>query len=102
MAARRPRTQRRADARATRKLIHDRERLWGLSPGGAADRPLTIPSPAVIDARVAAMRCPQCDGEYTLRDHETTRGGDRVVSVICKLCHAPRRIWFRLGSSAPN
>jgi hypothetical protein len=102
MAARRPRTQRRADARATRKLIHDRERLWSLSPGGSAARPLTIPSPSVVDARVAAMTCPQCEGEYTVRDHETTRTGDRVVSVVCKLCHVARQIWFRLGSTAPN
>ena len=102
MAARRPRTQRRAVARATRKLIHDRERLWSLSPGGAAARPITIPSPSVIDARVAAMRCPQCESDYTVRDHETTPTGDRVVSVVCKLCHAPRQIWFRLGSASPN
>lgn len=101
MSAKRPRTQRRADARATKKLIHDRERLWSLSPGGSAARPLTVPSPAVIDSRVAAMHCPQCDAEYTLKDHET-RGGDRVVSVVCKLCHAPRQIWFRLGSAAAN
>ena len=59
-------------------------------------------STAVIDARVAAMRCPQCDGDYDLRDHEAARTGDRVVSVRCKLCHVPRQIWFRLGSAAAN
>lgn len=100
MSAKRPRTQRRADARATKKLIHDRERLWSLSPGGSPARPLTVPSPAVIDSRVAAMHCPQCDGEYTQRDHET-RDGARVVSVVCKLCHVPRQIWFRLAAG-PN
>lgn len=102
MAGKRPRTQRRADARATRKLIHDRERLWSLSPGGSAARPITVVSPAVIEARVAAMPCPQCEGELALREHETTPTGDRVVSVRCKLCHAPRQIWFRLGSAAPS
>ncbi|MBZ0232345.1 MAG: hypothetical protein K8M05_08335 [Deltaproteobacteria bacterium] len=102
MAGKRPRTQRRADARATRKLIHDRERLWSLSPGGSAARPITVVSPAVIDARVGAMRCPQCEGELALREHEASPSGDRVVSVRCKLCHTPRQIWFRLGSAAPS
>ena len=102
MAGKRPRTQRRADARATRKLIHDRERLWRLSPGGAVERPITVVSPAVIDARVAAMRCPQCENEYALQAHDVTSAGDRVVSVRCKLCHVARQIWFRLGSASPN
>ncbi len=102
MAAKRPRTQRRADARATKKLVHDRERLWLLSPGGSAVRPITVVSPAVIDARVAAMRCPQCESDYAVREQEATRTGDRVVSVRCKLCHVPRQIWFRLGSAAAN
>lgn len=102
MAGKRPRTQRRADQRATRKLIHDRERLWLLSPGGSAERPITVPSSAVIDARVAALRCPQCEGDYALREHDIERSGDRVVSVTCKLCHVARKIWFRLGSTSPN
>jgi len=102
MAVKRPRTQRRADERATRKLVHDRERLWALSPGGSAARPITVVSAAVIDARVAALRCPQCEGEYAQRDHEAAGGGERVVTVRCKLCHAPRQIWFRLGSVAPS
>lgn len=102
MAAKRPRTQRRADARATRKLIHDRERLWSLSPGGSEGRPITVPSPSVIESRVASMRCPQCEGEYGLREQEATASGARVVSVRCRLCHVARQIWFRLGSSAAN
>lgn len=102
MAGKRPRAQRRADARATRKLIHDRERLWSLSAGASAKQPITVVSTAVIDARVAAMRCPQCEGDYALREHDATSTGERVVSVRCKLCHVARQIWFRLGSSGPN
>jgi hypothetical protein len=102
MTGKRPRTQRRADDRATRKLIHDRERLWRLSPGGSPQQPITVVSPAVIDARVAAMTCPQCEGELALREHETTSTGDRRVTARCKLCHVARQIWFRLGTTAPN
>jgi len=105
MAAKRPpraRTERRVRERDTRRLVRDRERLAALLPGGSADRPLPVPSPAVIEPRVAAMRCPQCDGEYTLKDHAAEPGGLRIVSVTCRICHVSRRIWFRLGSTAPS
>ena len=102
MAARRPRTQRRADERAMRKLIHDRERLWSMSPGGSEGRPITVPSTSVIASRVAAMRCPQCAGEYGPGEQAATASGARVVSARCKQCHVVRSIWFRLGSTAAN
>ena len=102
MASKRPRTQRRVDERAARRLVQDRERLWALSPGGAAARPISIDSPAVIEARVGSMRCVQCDGEYAIKDHEAAGDGVRRVSVRCKQCHVGREVWFRLGSSAPS
>lgn len=102
MGKKRPeRTERRVRERAARGLVRDREKLAGLSPGGSAARPIEVPSPAVIDSRVEAMRCPQCEGTYQLDDHET-EGGLRVVSVTCRLCHVSRRLWFRLGTSAPS
>lgn len=97
----RARVERRAQERDARRLVRDRERLAALSPGGSAARPLDVPSPAVIESRVARLRCPQCDGEYTLVEHAAEQGL-RVVSVTCRVCHVPRRIWFRLGSSAPS
>jgi hypothetical protein len=102
MATRRPRTERRAGERATRKLIHDRERLWSLSSGGTAARPIEVDSPAVIEVRVRAMACPQCEGEYAIREHAAAGAGVRMIAAVCQRCHAPRQIWFRLGSSAPS
>lgn len=102
MAGKRPRTERRVAERAARKHVQDVERLWAMSPGGEAARPITVDSAAVIEVRVASMRCPQCEGEYALRAHDAAGSGVRVVSVVCRQCHAPRRIWFRLGSSSPN
>lgn len=97
----RPRTERRERERDARRLVRDREKLYLLSPGGSAARPLEVPSPSVIEVRVGAMRCPQCDGEYTLHEHAAD-AGLRVVSVTCRICHVPRKIWFRLGSSLPS
>jgi predicted Zn finger-like uncharacterized protein len=76
--------------------------VWALSPGGAAARPIIVASSAVIEARVGSMRCPQCEGEYAVKDHEAAGDGVRRVSVRCRLCHVGREVWFRLGSSAPS
>ena len=102
MPPQRPRTQRRLDARAQRKLVQDRERLWAMSPGGSAARPITLDSAAVIEVRARALPCPQCDGELVVREHRAEGPGLRAVDVRCARCHAPRTIWFRLGSSAPS
>ncbi len=103
MGKKRPeRTARRAADRDARRLVRDRERLAALSPGGSPDRPLPIDSPAAIDARVASLRCPQCDGGYTLDDHQADPRGLRAIAVTCRLCHVGRTIWFKLGSSAPS
>lgn len=73
-----------------------------MSPGGEQARPITVDSAAVIEVRVAGMTCPQCEGEYSVKAHDAAGAGVRVVSVVCRLCHVARRIWFRLGSSAAN
>lgn len=103
MGSKRPeRSQRRARERAARRLVRDRERLAGLVPGGSPERPIEVPSPAVIEGRVASLQCPQCEGTYTLDDHQSAGEGLRVVSVTCRLCHVPRQLWFRLGSPEPS
>ncbi len=98
----RPRTERRRRDRDAQALVRDRERLFALSTGGSAERPIAIDSPAVIEPRVRALRCPQCDGELTLRDHRAAGAGLREVDVICRHCHAARTLWFRLGATAAN
>jgi len=103
VATRRPeRTERRARERAARRLVRDRERLARLSPGGSADHPIEVDSPAVIEGRAASLRCPQCDGEYTVDEHRSAGPGLRVVAVKCRTCRVARELWFRLGSSAPS
>jgi hypothetical protein len=103
MGRKRPeRTERRARERAGRAMVRDRERLAALSPGGSETRPLAIDSVAVIESRIGSMRCPQCDGEYTIDDHRAPPNGLRVVAVTCRICHVGRSLWFRLGSSAAS
>jgi hypothetical protein len=97
----RERTARRIRERDARQLVRTREQLAAMAYGGAPERPIDISSPAVVEPRVASLRCPQCDGTYTLDDHQLD-AGLRRISVTCRLCHVSRNLWFRLVVTGPN
>lgn len=83
--------------------MRDRERLAGLEPGGAADRPIDVASPAQVDVIAEARPCPLCDGSLRLREHAAaTVGGARlrVAHLVCSACGIGRQMYFRL--SAPS
>lgn len=102
MSTKRPRTARRVAERAARKLVHDREKLFALSPGGSRERPLSVSSASVIEVRVESLPCPQCEGPYRLREHVSEGPGLRRVDVICRQCGAPRSLFFRIVDDSPN
>jgi hypothetical protein len=96
------RTERRAQERDARKQVRDREKLAALSQGGAMDRPIAVPSSAVIEGRTESMPCPQCAGLYRIREHRSAGPGLRCVDVTCRQCGAPRTLWFRIVVDEPN
>jgi predicted Zn finger-like uncharacterized protein len=96
------RTQRRARERAARQLVRDREKLAQLSPGGSAQRPIEVASAPVVEIRVRAMTCPQCDGDYKVEDHRSAGQGVRPVDVRCNRCGVARTLWFRIVAPEPN
>lgn len=96
------RTARRARERDARKLVRDREKLAALSPGGAKERPIVVASAAVIEGRAGSLPCPQCEGQYRIRDHRSAGSGVRCVDVTCRQCGAPRTLWFRIAVDEPN
>lgn len=97
MKRKRPeRTARRAQERALRKVVRDREKLAGLTLGGGRDHPLVVSSSAVIEGRAAASPCPQCQGEYRILEHRAEAGGLRPVDVQCRRCGVARTLWFRI------
>lgn len=103
MGKKRPeRTARREQERAARQLVRDREKLARLIAGGSAERPLEVTSSAVIEPRVRAIPCPQCEGELAILDHRSTGQGMRAVDVRCRTCGVPRTLWFRIVSDEPN
>ena len=103
MGRKRPeRTERRARERAARQLVRDREKLASLVAGGAPERPIEVVSSAVIEGRVGAMPCAQCEGRYRVVDHRSAGAGVRAVDVRCDRCGVARTLWFRIVSDEPN
>jgi hypothetical protein len=96
----RPRANARMRQRALRKLARDREKLAALAPGGAADRPIEVSTPSVIDGRARSTPCPLCEGELELLEVAavtTSAGRRREARVRCRQCHVGRSIWFAIG-----
>jgi len=103
MGRKRPeRTARRAQERAARELVRDKEKLASLVAGGSAQRPIEVTSSAVIEGRVRSLPCPQCEGELHVREHRSAGAGMRAVDVRCQTCGSPRTLWFRIVSDDPN
>jgi hypothetical protein len=101
----RPRRQRRERERALRKDVRTNERLARELPGGAPDRPIEIDAPAVAEIKARATPCPQCAGELELRGDRadsTPRGVLRELELVCRRCHAPRSLWFRVKPPSAN
>jgi len=98
----RRRVSRRADERAARKLVRDREKLAALSRGGTSDHPIQVTSAAVIETRALNSTCPQCEGTYRIVEHTSPASGLRRVDVRCQRCGTPRALWFRLVSDEPS
>jgi predicted Zn finger-like uncharacterized protein len=99
---RRKRTEQRERARAARRLVRDREKLAALSVGGSEDRPIHVTSAAVVEVRVSHLTCPQCDGEYRVKEHRSPASGIRSVDVTCQICGVSRTLWFRIISADAN
>jgi len=104
----RPDTARTARRRAERdadKLARDRERLFTLSPGGSAERALTVESASVVDTRARSVPCPRCDGEHELLEHKAVQlAGERLreACLRCRRCGSRRSLFFRLDEHLPN
>ncbi|HEX9104810.1 MAG TPA: hypothetical protein VF997_21515 [Polyangia bacterium] len=101
----RARTGRRVRERAARELVRDRQKLAALLPGGAPERPIEVPSAAVVPVRARATPCPLCDGAFVI-EHESagSREGRLVhaVHVACARCGVARTLWFHVVPSLPS
>lgn len=84
---------------AQRQHVRDLDRLARLVPGGAAERPIEIDTPPLVEVMTAAAACPLCAGSFRLDEHaaETIDGVRlRVARVTCTTCGIAREFFFRL------
>jgi hypothetical protein len=104
-APRRARKERREHERALRKTVRVTERLAKHLPGATPKHPIDVASASVIEIQARATPCPQCGGALELgreRADSTPRGVLREIRAVCRLCHAPRTLWFRIALAAAN
>jgi hypothetical protein len=95
----RARTQRRDAARALSKRQAAHEQLFRLDPGGSPERPLDVPSPALVEAQAQSLPCPRCEGRHDVLEHlALTRGEARLreARLRCRQCGSLRSLWFRI------
>jgi hypothetical protein len=101
----RARKQRREQERELRKAVRSTERLALQLPGATPENAVEIASPAVAEIKARATPCPQCGGALEVRGERadsTPRGVLRELRVACRVCHAPRSLWFRVTPSAAS
>jgi hypothetical protein len=99
------RGQRRAAERAAVSFAKDRVKLAELSAGGSAERPIVVETASVIEGLARDTRCAVCEAELELKDHDAVTvesASLRRVRLICRECHTPRLLWYRIVPRAPN
>ena len=103
MSKKRPeRTARRERERQVKKLVRATEKLAVTAAGGTRERAIVVDSSVQIEIKIGGMRCPQCDGHYSVVDHRSVGQGVRPVDVKCQTCGTPRTLWFEIRESEPN
>jgi hypothetical protein len=101
----RPRRAQRAHARELRKQVRHTEQLARELPGASPDQPIDVTSASVVEGAARATPCIQCGGELEMRGDRATssaRGVLREIALVCRRCHAPRTLWFRIPPPAAN
>ncbi|MFC1610992.1 hypothetical protein ACFL6C_08540 [Myxococcota bacterium] len=70
-------------------------------PGGRADNPIDIETPALVEPVVDSEKCVRCAGDLRLLEHAAERRGSdrlRIARTKCARCGIERDVFFRLGS----
>jgi hypothetical protein len=101
----RPRTEKRERERELRRSVREREKLAAAGPGGGPERPIVVTSASVIEGMARSTPCVQCGSELSLGDHtaEVHRGQSlRLTTLVCRVCHAPRALWFVIAPPLAN
>jgi hypothetical protein len=102
--ARRRKLQR-EQQRELRKQVKRTEGMAAKLAGGSPELPIDVTSASVVETKARSTPCVQCGGDLELRGDRATstaRGIVRELSLVCRLCHAPRTLWYRVAPPATN
>lgn len=95
----RARAIRRAAERRAQGVQRARDRIAALEAGGAPTWPITVPSTAVIERRVAELACARCAAPLTVTSHDAAvvdGARRRKVEARCARCSTIRTLWFEV------
>jgi DNA-directed RNA polymerase subunit RPC12/RpoP len=98
-SATRARTARRHSERRLEKLARDRARLAKLEAGGSPERPIEVASSAVVDMRVAELRCTRCEAPLRSQGDVAIASSAHVlrkVDAACVRCGERRIVYVRV------
>jgi predicted RNA-binding Zn-ribbon protein involved in translation (DUF1610 family) len=102
---RKPRSQRRADARRSAKDVRDRERLARLESGGTPEHPIDVISASLVEAKARSMVCPVCGAFVRVDEHAARSINEvplRLAHVSCPMCGHRRVVYFAIRAPLPN
>lgn len=104
---RRPRTVRRELDREQMKLVVAKEKLWALSEGASAQRPIALESASQVEVHAASMTCPICGDSFRVLEHTVLHvpGSERtlrVARVLSPQCRRERQLYFALHAALAN
>jgi hypothetical protein len=91
--------------RVLRKLVKRTESLAAKLAGGSPQLPIDVRSASVVETKARSTPCIQCGGDLDLRNDSATsteRGILRELTLVCRRCHAPRTLWYRIAPTATN
>lgn len=95
----RTRTIKRRARAETDRWVQTKRKLYDLEPGGSPDRPLEVPTPALVEPKSKSLSCPRCDELFAIEEHAAHTDGHgrlREAKLRCKLCGERRSLWFRI------
>lgn len=99
------RASRRASVKELDEHFIEREADAAELLGGAANHPLEIDTPALVEPMAAAEKCLRCGGDLHLLEHSAERHGSdrlRVARMKCPRCGTGRRFYFKLRQDRSN
>jgi hypothetical protein len=97
----RTRTIKRRARAANDRWVQAKRRLYDLEPGGLPERPIDVPTPALVEPKAKSLSCPRCDAFFVVDQHAAHTDGYgrlREAKLLCKACGERRSLWFRIVS----